>query len=685
MTIKAGAGDDQISLKASGNSIYYSANGGNDTIYGFNESDTLHISGGKYSTQKSGDDIIVNVGTGSILLKDAAGKKLSINEYRTTKLITLTKSGDEFKNKLINVAIQGLGGHDSIINEIWSDCVTINGDAGNDLLYTYESDRVTLLGGAGNDSLFNGNNFIDELFLNNGGKQVFMDGGKGNDKIGNNSDHSVTVNGGAGDDYIFTFSGEKISINAGAGPDLFIYFAEGDEDVKVSNDIITDYEEEDTIQFDELSDSTVSSITTNESGSVIFKVSKNKLVVKNAADKVVTYIDSDGTIKTFGGSSADEWKLDGTTATYGSLTVKGVTFLDGLKLSGKVITVSAASLGTEKISVSDGYTLKLGSDVSSASTKKSWTLKNSTATYKQTTTAGYSLVDNEIIYSKKSSKTLATVKLAGDALSKKVTVSGAYTFDFASDYKNATITGSSLDDTIIARGKNIFVTGGDGSDVFALKSTGTISDYEEADKISLTGSANISTDGNDLIFNGKVTVTGGAKKSVTYIDADGQHTIKPATKNFILSADGKSITLTDTYLDDDFNVADFGAAIQTIDASAVVHELNLTGNKLANVIIATAKDDYVDGGAGSDTLLSGKGSDVFVYKAGDGSIIIEDFDDSWDKIRVLSGDVNSPTVDKAGDVTFAVDDGQIVIKGGASKYIPIYDEGKNILMKHTPR
>ena len=237
----------------------------------------------------------------------------------------------------------------------------------------------------------------------------------------------------------------------------------------------------------------------------------------------------------------------------------------------------------------------------------------------------------------------------------------------------------------------------------------------------MAGAAEISTDGSDLIFNGKVTVSGGAEKSVTYLDADGRHTIEPAAKNFILSADGKSIALTDTYLDDDFDVADFGAAIQTIDASAVVHELNITGNKLANFITATAEDDYMDGGAGSDkifggesndTLVGGKGndslsggagddslwggagsdslnggygSDVFVYKSGDGSIIIEDFDDAWDKIRVLSGDVGTPTVDKAGDVTFAVDDGQIIVKGGANKYIPIYDEGKNILMKRSPK
>ena len=159
---------------------------------------------------------------------------------------------------------------------------------------------------------------------------------------------------------------------------------------------------------------------------------------------------ADSSTKTFGGSSADEWKLDGTTATYGSLTVKGVTSLDGLSVSGKVVTVSAASLGTEKISVSDGYTFALGSDVSSSTTKKSWTLKNSTATYKQTTAAGYSLDGNTITYTKKSSKTLAkvkgvndksglkisgkTIKLSGDALSKKVTVSGAYTFDFDSDF-----------------------------------------------------------------------------------------------------------------------------------------------------------------------------------------------------------------------------------------------------------
>ena len=85
----------------------------------------------------------------------------------------------------------------------------------------------------------------------------------------------------------------------------------------------------------------------------------------------------------------------------------------------------------------------------------------------------------------------ATIKLSGDALSKKVSVSGDYIFDFDSDFKNASITGSSSDDTIIARGKNIFVTGGKGADIFEFKSTGTISDYNSEDKISLNSAAEI--------------------------------------------------------------------------------------------------------------------------------------------------------------------------------------------------
>ena len=119
-----------------------------------------------------------------------------------------------------------------------------------------------------------------------------------------------------------------------------------------------------------------------------------------------------------------------------------------------------------------------------------------------------------------------TIKFSGGALSKKVTVSGDYVFDFDSAYSKASITGLSSADTILARGKNIFVTGGDGSDVFALKSTGTIGDYDSEDKISLTGAADITTDGDEKIFEPE------EDNSVQY------------------NADGTAVTLTANYSED---------------------------------------------------------------------------------------------------------------------------------------
>ncbi|MBE8954010.1 MAG: hypothetical protein SR1Q7_12885, partial [Quinella sp. 1Q7] len=443
-------------------------------------------------------------------------------------------------------------------------------------------------------------------------------------------------------------------------------------------------------------------------------------------------------------------------ATKTLVTVKGVTSTDGLKVSGKTVTVSKASLGTSKVTISDGYTLKLGSDVSSASTKKSWSFKSSTATYKQTTGAGYTLEDNAITYTKKSSKTLATVKgatatkglkvsgktvkLAASALSNKVTVSGAYTFDFASDYSKATITGSSSNDTIIARGKKVLVKGGNGSDTiqllgtgtltggagndtFILKSSGTITDYEEGDKISLSsGAAEIETKGKDVIFNGKVTLTGAADKSVTYIEDGANKIYEPEeTDNAVeFNAKGTAVTLNVTYEEDRFDISDYPAyknKIITIKASAVKHKLEIIGNKNANKITGTDEDDYIDGKAGGDILTGGKGKDtlvgddgndsldggagndslwggigddtlhggdgrdVFIYYDGDGDDVISDYT-SIDKVMVLSGKVENPLDDTDGNVTFKIGSGQIVFPNSANKYIEIINEYGNVQSRH---
>ena len=211
-TIEGGKGNDKISLGAVGNLIKYASGDGKDTIIGFNETDTLTVSGGKYSTQASGSDILVKVGKGSILLKDAKGKALNINDTKTTDIITLSDGADNLSNNLDGLTIQALGGNDTVDNS--ASGVRIDGGKGNDYSYNY-ADNVTIVGGAGNDTV--NSEYADNVSIN---------GGAGNDFLCNlartewNSDtdtfetvetgNNVTLNGGTGNDYIWNEAGVNV-------------------------------------------------------------------------------------------------------------------------------------------------------------------------------------------------------------------------------------------------------------------------------------------------------------------------------------------------------------------------------------------------------------------------------------------------------------------------------------------
>ena len=307
-------------------------------------------------------------------------------------------------------------------------------------------------------------------------------------------------------------------------------------------------------------------------------------------------------------------------------TVSGVKSASGLSVKKKVITVAQAALNQSKVTLSgSGYKLKLASDVSTtAATSNAWSYKNSVATLKQTKGAYYSLASNgkSISYSKGTSKTLATIKgakstsglklsgnkitLKNSALNKKVTVSGGYEFDFASDYKKAAITGSSKADTITSRGNNISITGGKSNDVINLANAAKnnlivyksgdgkdiINGLTEDDTIKIaSGAAHVSTSGADVIFTvgkGSITVKDAAEKNFIYI-ADGVKETYSAVAAEPYTISGAEIVLSTSYSQNDFNVADYGEELETIDASAVNHALNITGNYNDNKLSAVQK------------------------------------------------------------------------------------------------
>lgn len=207
VTVTGGKDNDQILLNSTGNLIKYKAGDGNDTIFGFNSTDTLSITGGSYSTQVSGDDVLVKVGAGRILLKNVKGNAININKKNVgganKKFILLTSGDDNLNNNL--------------------DDVTISGGKGNDVIENDFGDNVSVLAGAGNDTVWN---IAREEWNSETGRYdtldnpdyATLDAGAGNDYIHNQDSKQVSISGGSGNDTIRNF-GNNTTLDGGAGAD----------------------------------------------------------------------------------------------------------------------------------------------------------------------------------------------------------------------------------------------------------------------------------------------------------------------------------------------------------------------------------------------------------------------------------------------------------------------------------
>ncbi len=215
-TIRDENGEILFVGEAQNNLIEYAAGNGNDTIWGFSENDTLILitDPGNYSTQTSGNDVIVNVGSESVKLVEvfdaaesvlpalnivvASGGLLGTEE----KLIPLTENDDRYTSYNDGVTIQGLGGNDSVMN--YGSEVSIDGGNDNDTIDNRGSSN-TITGSSGKDS------------IRNSGTGASIDAGDDDDTIYTNS--SATINAGSGNNSIRSGSKDPVSIVSGAGND----------------------------------------------------------------------------------------------------------------------------------------------------------------------------------------------------------------------------------------------------------------------------------------------------------------------------------------------------------------------------------------------------------------------------------------------------------------------------------
>ena len=437
-------------------------------------------------------------------------------------------------------------------------------------------------------------------------------GGLGNDTLGGNAG-SDTIQGGKGADII----------TGGSGADVFEY-ASGD-----GNDTIKDYEEDDVIK---ITSGTIDKISTAKNGNVTFKIGTGKIVVEDAGDKVITYeyLNSDGeTVRRY---YPVNFNSKGTGATLTSAYGKEEFNAEGFgEFSTLLKNIDASAVAHDLTIIANGNANKIiGTE------------------------------EDDVI----------------DAVKGKDSI-------FAGD-GNDSVNGGAGNDYIEGGLGNDKLKGGSGSDTFVYNvgdGSDTIEDYsgEDGDKLQFVGITidpdEISTtSAGSVVFKvsgGKVTLKDAAEQEITYVDEAGTHTW-PQKDTVVVK--GTGATLQSIFSQDTFDIADYDpdTKVKTIDASAVTQDLEIIGNKLANVITGGQGNDVINGGKGNDKLSGGEGADTFTYASGDGSDTIEDYEED-DIIQVTKGTISKISTTSAGSVVLKIGTGKITVKDAADKLVAYAD------------
>ena len=650
-TVSGGKGNDTIINDGLAPRVFeYSAGDGSDTIYNFNANkfsnaalSTLHIKKGyveevevNYSNEviiRVDDAGLIKVGDESVKLIDGANKEFYLKEADGT-----TTRRAYAKNSATGDLI-----------------CSIFGGAENDILKDNAANasqtHYYLASGGGDDELY-GNAQADTLYTFDG--KNTLHGGAGNDSLYSEA-QSNKFYGDAGNDTIFALKSYS-TISGGADSDLIslrpaahqcvVEYNNGD-----GNDIVYGFDSNDTLKI--------------SGGKYSMKTSGENLVIK-VGDGSITFKYCKNLSINIDGEEAPSWALNYKSANYGTseenlIEVSGVKSVDGISLNGNVVTLSKKSLGEDNVTVSDGYTLKLGSDVTKSKTTNAWTLNKTTATYKQTTTAGYTLNNNAITYSKKSSATLATVKgvknLGGISLKKKV----------------ITLSDSALNKSTVTVSDGYTLKLG--SDVTKSKTTNAWTLNKTTATYKQTTTAGYTLNNNAITYSKKSSATLATVKGVKNL---GGIFLKKKVITLKKSSLADKVTVSGSGYEFDFAAGDYKKTSITGSAgndTIVSHGKNLSidGGAGADKLYGGTGNNSVWGGAGNDTLYSGSGADKFIYGAGDGKDIISGFDDN-DTLTLDNLDFAASYSKKNQAVTFKVAGGSVTLKDFTATTFHVNDD-----------
>ena len=640
-TLIGGTGNDYFEDKVDGDEIFiFNKGDGNDVIYNYKGNDTIKFGEGiipenmKFSGIKNDLYITFTDSEDSIQIKSF----FSSDSYRIEKLEFTDGTFITSTDILSMVVTEGTSEGDTIIATNVGETIyghegddTIDADEGNDIVY----------GGAGNDTIESG--YGDDTVY----------GGDGNDTITNSRGNDI-IYGGAGDDSIESTSSNSNPTNetliGGTGNDIFQDMDTGNETYIFNkgdgNDVITNYNGNDTIKFGE--GITLENIKFHGEGS----------------DLYITFSDSEDSIQIENFISSDYYKIENfefsdstkITSDYvlSYLVTEGTA--DDDNITGTKVNETIYGYGGDD-TINSGYgdDTVYGGDGNDTITNSRGndTIYGGAGDDSIKSTSPNSYPTNEILIGGTGNDTFQDID------------TGDETFIFNKGDGNDVITNYNGNDTIKfgegislenikfhGEGNNLFITFADSDDSIQINSF-ISSDYYKIENFEFSDGTKITS---DYVFShlvtegtdGDDTITG-TKVNETIYGYGGDDTINSGYGDDIVYGGNGNDTITNSRGND------------TIYGGAGDDEIKSTSSN------SNPTNETLIGGTGNDTFQdSDTGNETFIFNEGDGSDSIYNYGGT-DTIRFESS-VSKENIalfqDSSGDlfIDYGEDSGNDVIQ-----------------------
>ena len=529
----------------------------------------------------------------------------------------------------------------------------------------------------------------------------------------------------------YTLSGNKITYTGATGGEQFIISGIKSTDaVNVNNKTVT-------IAKDALQGSEVT-LTSNAG----YKLTLNKNVSTSGVKTAGSFTKSKNGIATYKTTAvSDYYTLKSNKITYKAATGGAEIKISNLKSNATLKAVkSAVSVveqknGTYKITFNNsnildaksptvtadkgiGYKLAVASDLKPAKLAPDWKVSGTKATLKADTSAGYTVKNNAIVYSKqktgaaqmvlngliknatlpapvnktvnlkasvlgsntslKSNTGNYTIKITGNMSGKTFTGTGnADTLNIAAN--NAIISGGAGNDKFSVSGSKVTITGGKGNDTFSLSGknpvliygTGEGNDtvnYVKGLAVSLSGNTELKTSNksnSNIVLgfgkNSSIKVTD--DKYITLIDASGKKIVSGGN----LYDTKKISVMLSSSAERNIDLGKLG--VKNVDASAISKATTIKGTASANLLVGGAGNDKLYGQNGNDTLSGGKDNDSLSGGNGNDSLSGGAGNDKLygndGKDILLGGSGNDSLYGGAGNDKLYGNDGKDTLWGGS--------------------